>query len=97
MQWVKNQDYAARVTKTSDDEFGRLVDEYNHMLAEIQERDNLLRRHRDDLEHQVIIRTAELREKNAALEQAVAQAREAQMQARSGECRQVPIPRHYEP
>lgn len=75
MKQVANEkNYQRRVTKTSSDEFGQLVDEYNAMLVEIQARDELLDKHRENLELQVKERTAELVDKNIALEKAVSEA-----------------------
>ncbi|MBL8486345.1 MAG: response regulator [Rhodocyclaceae bacterium] len=67
--------YDLRITRTSDDEIGDLVDSFNAMLGEIHARDEGLRQHRDHLEELVEGRTAELR---AAKEQA-----EAASQAKS--------------
>ncbi|MBK8323006.1 MAG: response regulator [Betaproteobacteria bacterium] len=58
---AREADYSRRVAKTGDDEVGTLVDAFNAMLAQIQARDEELRRHRDDLEALVETRTAELR------------------------------------
>jgi signal transduction histidine kinase/CheY-like chemotaxis protein len=61
------KDFAARTTKTANDELGQLTDTFNDMLAEIQERDRKLLEHRDRLEHEVGARTAELVAANSAL------------------------------
>ncbi len=52
--------YAHRVVKDSDDELGRLADDFNKMLAEIEAKDRQLRAHGEDLESQVAARTREL-------------------------------------
>ena len=52
--------YAVRAEKQSDDELGRLVDDFNGMLSQIEEQDQQLRRHGVQLEEQVAIRTREL-------------------------------------
>jgi signal transduction histidine kinase/CheY-like chemotaxis protein len=64
------KNYAARAVKRADDELGQLVDGFNSMLAEIQQRDKQLSKHRDQLEQQVEARTAELVRTNAELRQA---------------------------
>jgi two-component system, sensor histidine kinase and response regulator len=64
------KNYAARAVKRSDDEMGQLVDSFNGMLAEIQQRDEQLLKHRDQLEQQVEARTAELLRTNSELRQA---------------------------
>jgi signal transduction histidine kinase/DNA-binding response OmpR family regulator/HPt (histidine-containing phosphotransfer) domain-containing protein len=58
---ARDKDYSARVIKTSHDELGTLIDHFNAMLAEIERRDAALARHRDELEREVAVRTAELR------------------------------------
>jgi signal transduction histidine kinase/CheY-like chemotaxis protein len=63
----EQKDFAARTAKTANDELGQLTDTFNGMLAEIQERDRELLRHRDRLEQEVTARTAELVAANAAL------------------------------
>jgi len=64
------KDYTVRVVKQSDDEVGRLIDGFNEMLAQIQGRDQELQRHRENLEEQVMARTAELTHINAQLVEA---------------------------
>jgi len=61
MQHVSDhQDYHARASKTGNDEIGALVDGFNNMLEQIQERDRRLEEHRRFLERQVTERTAHL-------------------------------------
>ena len=52
--------YALRAVKHADDDLGQLTDNFNHMLAEIERRDEELTRHRDQLEHEVAVRTEDL-------------------------------------
>ncbi len=54
------KDYAIRAQRQTEDELGQLIDGFNAMLAEIQQRDQDLQRHRDSLEEEVRARTAEL-------------------------------------
>jgi signal transduction histidine kinase len=56
---------------------GLLVDGFNEMLAQIQERDDKLQRHGEHLEEEVAARTAELRTLNAQLTVAKEKAEEA--------------------
>jgi len=63
----QNKDYSTRAVKVSNDDLGQLTDVFNTMLAEIEHRDEELRRHRDGLEREVEARTAELVESNAEL------------------------------
>ncbi|CAG7856450.1 two-component system, NarL family, sensor histidine kinase BarA [biofilm metagenome] len=75
------QNYDVRVQKISNDEFGQLVDVYNQMLYEINKRDELLKKHRENLERQVQARTSELSVKNIALETAMSEAYAAKEEA----------------
>ncbi|HSR08081.1 MAG TPA: response regulator [Bryobacteraceae bacterium] len=61
------KNYSARAVKQSDDDLGQLTDTFNEMLAEIQQRDEELSRHRDRLEQTVAARTGELVKSNAQL------------------------------
>jgi signal transduction histidine kinase/CheY-like chemotaxis protein len=54
------KNYSVRATKHADDELGRLVDTFNHMLSEIELRDAALLAHQDQLEVEVAKRTVEL-------------------------------------
>lgn len=54
------KNYSIRVDKQSDDELGQLVDDFNHMLAQIESRDNALREAQVELERRVAERTREL-------------------------------------
>ena len=54
------QNYSVRAKKYSDDEIGTLIDGFNEMLRQIQERDVALQAARDGLEKRVAERTGEL-------------------------------------
>src|SRR6185436_20353047 len=69
--------YDLRAPRGGSDEIGELVNGFNEMLDEIQERDERLRRHKDELEGTVSRRTSELRTLNAEL----VSARDAAMDA----------------
>ncbi|MEX1165589.1 MAG: response regulator [Hydrogenophaga sp.] len=58
----REQDYSIRATKSGNDEIGALVDDFNRMLAEIETRDEDLRRERASLGERVKRRTADLTE-----------------------------------
>jgi signal transduction histidine kinase len=77
-----DKNYAARAVKQSDDDLGQLTDTFNEMLAEIQQRDEALLRHRDRLEHTVAARTEELVKSNVQLLEAKERA-EAASRAKS--------------
>ncbi|MFH1741375.1 MAG: CHASE sensor domain-containing protein, partial [bacterium] len=54
------KDYALRAIKEGDDELGQLIDMFNDMLQQIQERDSALLQAHDELEDRVQERTQEL-------------------------------------
>ncbi|PWE52221.1 hypothetical protein DEM27_32080 [Metarhizobium album] len=59
---IGNQpDLSTRIVKERDDEVGILIDAFNDMFGRIDERDQLLARHRESLEQTVEERTAQLR------------------------------------
>jgi PAS domain S-box-containing protein len=66
------KDYSVRVKKESEDELGQLMDGFNEMLSQIQERDVALQAARDQLENRVQERTVQLADSvsllNATLE-----------------------------
>ncbi len=64
------RNYAIRACKNTDGELGQLIDGFNEMLGEIQQRDSELQRHRQSLEEEVYARTTELRRVNAELTEA---------------------------
>jgi diguanylate cyclase (GGDEF)-like protein len=64
---ARNKTYDLRVPQRADDEIGDLIVAFNHMLSEIQDRDESLLRHRDRLERKVAERTAELARTNDEL------------------------------
>lgn len=57
---ANDKTYELRVPQHTSDEIGDLIMAFNHMLSEIQERDESLIRHQDRLEKEVWKRTAEL-------------------------------------
>lgn len=64
----QNKDYSIRVEKQNPDEIGVLIDGFNGMLEQIQERNAELQKAKDVLEIRVQERTAELAATNAALQ-----------------------------
>ncbi len=58
------QNYTLRLPVTSRDEIGMLVTGFNQMLGQIEQRDEELQRHRENLEEEVAKRTAELQSLN---------------------------------
>jgi signal transduction histidine kinase/CheY-like chemotaxis protein len=71
-----SKDFSIRGFKHADDEIGALIDGFNEMLAEIEERDRNLRRHQDELELRV-------RERTISLDIAMEEARAALQRAES--------------
>ena len=70
------KNYGIRARRCADNELGMLIDGFNEMLSEIQQRDRDLEGHRDSLEDEVCARTAELRRVNAQLTEAKDRAEE---------------------
>jgi signal transduction histidine kinase len=64
------RDYSIRAVRQNEDELGRLVDDFNHMLDEIQRQDSELKQYRDHLQEEVTARTAELMAAEVELRQA---------------------------
>ena len=54
------KNYSARARKESDDELGQLIDGFNQMIGQIQQRDTALRHINTELEHLVEERTLDL-------------------------------------
>ncbi|MGH9356121.1 MAG: ATP-binding protein, partial [Terriglobia bacterium] len=73
----QERNYSIRAAKQSNDELGRLTEQFNEMLAQIQLRDEELKRHRDHLEDKVAARTAELIAVNTQLVEAKDRAEKA--------------------
>ncbi|MGD8237223.1 MAG: response regulator, partial [Armatimonadota bacterium] len=71
----EEKNYSVRAPHHGRDEVGVLIEAFNDMLAEIQDRDQRLQQHRDHLEQQVAARTAELQKTNVDLESEVAERR----------------------
>ena len=71
------KNYTIRAEKEGKDEVGQLIDGFNEMLEQIQERDEELKRHRDRLEDEVARRTAELTSTNIQLHEAKKRAEES--------------------
>lgn len=63
-------DYSIRARKEGEDELGRLVDAFNEMLGQIQERDSQLLRAKEELEQRVEDRTIALRQELAERQRA---------------------------
>ena len=71
MKQVTNQEnYTVRADYSSADELGDLIKGFNKMLDQIEQRDNLLLKHRDELEDRVAERTLELKTAKEAAEAA---------------------------
>jgi signal transduction histidine kinase/DNA-binding response OmpR family regulator/HPt (histidine-containing phosphotransfer) domain-containing protein len=74
-------DYSLRAQPCGKDELGALIEGFNDMLQQVQERDQALERYSVDLEQRVEERTRELRRSNEDLERAVAEAQVARERA----------------
>jgi PAS domain S-box-containing protein len=74
------QDYSLRAEKRSNDETGLLIDAFNKMLAQIEERDAKLKEANLALERRVLDRTAELRRELQERQRADQALRQSQQQ-----------------
>ena len=68
-QISRDRDYSVRAEKVAADEVGTLIDGFNEMLEQIEERDEKLERHRDELQGEVAKQTAEIRLVNKRLKE----------------------------
>lgn len=75
---TQQRNYALRAEKRSNDELGILIDGFNDMLSQIQERDRQLDEHRQQLEDQVCQRTLELKQSNDQLKWEIKERKEVQ-------------------
>jgi len=58
----EDKDYSVRAQKFADDELGHLTEQFNSMLARVQDRDRALQKAHDELEARVKSRTVDLEE-----------------------------------
>jgi len=63
------KDYSVRAEKKSNDELGVLTDAFNHMLTQIQERNDEIKALNANLEEKIALRTNELQDANYTLRQ----------------------------
>jgi len=63
----ETEDYSLRAEKRGDDELGQLVEAFNRMLVQIQQRDSALQEAKEELELRVDERTRELARRNEEL------------------------------
>ena len=75
---TSTRDYSIRAGKRSEDEVGVLIDGFNEMLEQIQNRDTELRHAREDLERRVDERTTELEQEVADRQRAQEALRESE-------------------
>ncbi len=57
----ENQDYSKRAEVRGNGEVGQLVQSFNTMIEGVEERDNMLTQHQENLESEVSLRTSELK------------------------------------
>ena len=78
---TKTKDFSVRAEKEAGDEIGDLTDALNRMLSEIEQRDQSLAEHREQLEAKVLARTKSLRNANADLRETMRETRKAKEKA----------------
>jgi PAS domain S-box-containing protein len=74
----EKKDYSSRAVKQSNDEIGSLIDAFNEMLEQIQERDSELIVAKQELEVKVEDRTIELSKANVQMTKEITDRRKAQ-------------------
>ena len=79
-QVTADKNYGLRAKKQSYDELGVLIDRFNDMLSQIQQRDQQLEQHRDQLEEQIAQRTQELIRSHEKLKQEMEERKQMQDQ-----------------
>jgi PAS domain S-box-containing protein len=77
-----DKDFSVRAVKTSRDELGVLIDAFNDMLKQIQERDRALQAAHEVLEKRVFERTRELEQEIGERRRAEEELRESEMRYR---------------
>ena len=80
---ARESDYSARAMKTTDDEVGSLIDGFNHMLKQIEQRDGALLLANSELEFRVEDRTRALTEEIEVRRRAEGALRDSESRFRS--------------
>jgi signal transduction histidine kinase/ActR/RegA family two-component response regulator len=80
-QVSREKDYTIRADQTTSDEIGELIGGFNEMLSQIELRDEQLKRHHEELEEKVALRTSELCQANLQLEATVQELKTATKEA----------------
>ncbi|MEN6386496.1 MAG: ATP-binding protein [Phycisphaerales bacterium] len=81
----EKKDYSARAEKSSNDEIGLLIDSFNEMLVQIQQRDSELMESKESLEIKVQQRTAEISRTNEKLVNEVNERQKAEEEIRKSQ------------
>ncbi|MBW2383832.1 MAG: EAL domain-containing protein [Deltaproteobacteria bacterium] len=74
--------YTIRAERNGDDELGVLIESFNEMLGQIEQRDHELERHRDHLDDEIKARTVELEQVIQELQDEIAQRQKAEERIR---------------
>jgi PAS domain S-box-containing protein len=78
----EKKDYSVRATKQSDDEVGQLIESFNEMLGQIEQRDSELLEAKESLEVKVHQRTAEITKTNEKLVNEICERQKAEEEIR---------------
>jgi two-component system NtrC family sensor kinase len=81
----EKKDYSARASKKNNDEIGSLIDAFNEMLEQIQQRDSALIDAKNQLESRVKERTAELTFANEELTREVTERKRAETELKAAQ------------
>jgi len=84
---AQEEDYSVRVDTGSSDELGILAGHFNHMLEEIERRDKVLHAHSDQLEHEVALRTRDLKRAKDMIEKELQERKIAESARKESELR----------
>lgn len=86
---TEKKDYSIRAKKQNSDEVGLLIDSFNEMLEQIQQRDAALRESKDKLETRVKERTAELTLANEDLKKEITEHKRTQTDLEEAQVRVI--------
>lgn len=83
----EDRNYALRVSSESSDELGALAEQFNKMLGEVEKRDAALHQHGERLEHEVSLRTKDLKRAKDMLETELKDRKAAEVARQESELR----------
>jgi signal transduction histidine kinase len=82
-QVTREKNYTIRADCSAHDEIGQLINGFNDMLEQIEQRDKQLKQHHEELEEKVALRTSEVCQANMQLETTIKDLKKATEEAES--------------